>query len=117
MIESIAPIVAAMLGMFEAELRRAVPVGNALFGARWVASERRSGGWAPQTPIGRAPGENESGHERRARGRFSVGTPSGNRTPNLLIKSQLLCQLSYGRVNSFNRYPHVETENYLVEDP
>ena len=24
--------------------------------------------------------------------------PTGNRTPNLLIKSQLLCQLSYGRV-------------------
>ena len=26
------------------------------------------------------------------------GAPTGNRTPNLLIKSQLLCQLSYRRV-------------------
>ena len=25
------------------------------------------------------------------------GAPTGNRTPNLLIKSQLLCQLSYRR--------------------
>ena len=29
------------------------------------------------------------------------GAPTGNRTPNLLIKSQLLCQLSYRRVFLF----------------
>ena len=30
-------------------------------------------------------------------------TPAGNRTPNLLIKSQLLCQLSYWRPWSYHR--------------
>ena len=29
---------------------------------------------------------------------LDYGAPTGNRTPNLLIKSQLLCQLSYRRV-------------------
>jgi hypothetical protein len=28
---------------------------------------------------------------------ITIGAPTGNRTPNLLIKSQLLCQLSYRR--------------------
>ena len=36
--------------------------------------------------------------DRLSRGiSFCFGAPTGNRTPNLLIKSQLLCQLSYRR--------------------
>ena len=37
-----------------------------------------------------------SSSDRRMR-RPNIGAPTGNRTPNLLIKSQLLYQLSYGR--------------------
>lgn len=45
---------------------------------------------------------------------FSCGAPTGTRTPNPLIKSQLLCQLSYwrakgdistGRAWDRNRFP------------
>jgi hypothetical protein len=66
--------------------------------------ETRRGAASPELPPTPAPDSTKPPVTRGFRG-IAVSTvraPEGIRTPNLLIRSQMLYPLSYGRVFSFN---------------
>ena len=70
----------------------------------WAVGRRRARGSGHDTaqneknPAGSAIGIWSSLSRRRER-RPKSGVPTGDRTPNVPIESQLLCLLSYGRIN------------------